>query len=122
MQLELRQPHLTSYFMVSNLREALPNRDGTKLARGNSILQYPNRDASQRWHRAQSRRTTNRVLGRYQAVQKPLPRLPLGVIKGIMFLDIPHWCCLMERHVPSAALPVSIQKKAFIMPFSGKLL
>lgn len=87
---KLRQPDLPSYFMVPDSWEALLDRDGTKFARGYSILQHPNRDTSQRWHRAQCRRTTNWVLGRYQAVPEPLPRLPPGAAKGIVSLDIPR--------------------------------
>lgn len=37
---KLRQSDLTSYFTVSGLWEALPNRDTTKFTRGTSILQY----------------------------------------------------------------------------------
>lgn len=70
-----RQSDLTSYFTVSDLWEAIPNRDRTKFTRGTSILQYLSRATSWRWHRAEPRGTATQVLGKCQARQQPLPGL-----------------------------------------------
>lgn len=93
---KLRQSDLTSYFTVSDLWEALPNRDRTKFTGGTSILQYLNRDTSWRWCRAQPRGTTTQVLGRCRVIEQPLHGLSPAKTRG-------H-----KEHCPSGQAPLML--------------
>lgn len=108
---KLRQPDLTSYVVVSNLWRPVPKRDGMKFTRGDSILQYPNEDThgdgiglnpeglqTGCWEGTSAKATA-------QATSRGH--------RGHCVSGHPPWMLSYEEtSAPSAAFPVSTQKKA----------